>query len=171
MSWSFRYGGTHRRCMAHPPKRSELTQSLMSGVYAAIEDAETMLPEAINIDDLRSIQEQVADAGREVVDQYREAAENFGGAGENAERADELEGWVEEVECIDFDEPEQEEFDEGEHEEEAKERSDAEDISYSMAMQMIRDEWEAENDYEQAMEEAVEAGRESLTDAINNLSL
>src|SRR3954464_10047336 len=37
--FSFRYGGTHYRCAEHRPRQSELTQSKMSAVYAAIEDA------------------------------------------------------------------------------------------------------------------------------------
>lgn len=120
-TWSFRYGGTYFRCTDCPaPRPSELTQSIMSEVYAAVENAEDQLPGAESVADIRGLVEEVEQAAQEVADQYREAAEPFGGAGENAERADELEGWVSELQNFDPDEPD-------EPDEEDEEDDDAED--------------------------------------------
>jgi hypothetical protein len=105
--FSFRYGGTHYRCAEHRPRQSELTQSKMSAVYAAIEDAEDNLGEAGTVEEVRGLVEAVTEVVTEVAEEYREAAESFGGAGENAERADELESWASELEDFDPDEPEE----------------------------------------------------------------
>jgi hypothetical protein len=99
--WAFRYGGKQYRCSEHPPKQSELTQSKMSQVYDAVEDAHQSLASAETVEDVRTIVEEVAGAVSEVVDEYREAAEQFGGGGPNAERADELEGWQSDLESFD----------------------------------------------------------------------
>lgn len=96
LQWSFRYGGTRYRCMNHPPRRSDLTQSKMADVYQAIEEAELSLPKA-EADDLQGLAEEVAGVAQQIAEEYREAAEMFGGEGENAERAEELEGWADEV--------------------------------------------------------------------------
>lgn len=96
LSWSFRYGGKHFRCMEHRPRPSELTQSKMSSVYGAVESAEDELHNT-EFSELPSLVEQVQEVAQEVADEYREAAEPFGGEGENAERADELEGWADEL--------------------------------------------------------------------------
>jgi hypothetical protein len=113
-SWSFRYGGTHHACVDHYPKRSQLTQSLMGEVYAAIEAAETEIQNAESVADIQSCLEDVGQSAEDVAGQYREAAEHFGGEGENAERADELESWAQEVAYVDLPEPEEAEFDEDE---------------------------------------------------------
>jgi hypothetical protein len=105
LSWSFRYGGTHFRCLDHPPRQSELTQSKLSEVYSAQETAEDEI-DAIVVDEDGAV-EGVKDAVQTVIDQiqetaseYMEAAEHFGGEGENAERADELESWSGELESF-----------------------------------------------------------------------
>lgn len=105
LSWSFRYGGTHFRCLDHPPRRSELTQSKLSEVYAAQESAEDEI-DALVVDEDGAV-EGVKDAVQTVIDQiqetaseYMEAAEHFGGEGENAWRADELEAWSGELESF-----------------------------------------------------------------------
>lgn len=110
--WSFRYGGTHYRCQAHRPRPSELTQSLMSGVYAAQEHASDQMAAAETVEDVKALVEEVATACEEVMEQYRDAAEPFGGAGENAERADELEGWHGELEGFYPNEPDDDDDDE-----------------------------------------------------------
>lgn len=104
LQWSFRYGGTHYRCGEHRPRRSELTQSKMSAVYSAIEFAEAELPNLTTVEDVRQLVHDVAETVEDVVQEYRDAAEPFGGQGENAERADELEGWQEELESFEPDE-------------------------------------------------------------------
>jgi hypothetical protein len=109
--YSFRYGGTHFRCKDHRPRRSETTQSILGEVYAAIEVAEDDLPGAEHVSDVVALVEGVAEIVDGVVDQYRSAAEHFGGGGSNAERADELEGWKDELESFD---PEEEDGDEDE---------------------------------------------------------
>lgn len=107
-SWSFRYGGTHYRCKDHRPRQSELTQSKMSEVYAAVEAAEDELPTTGDVADIRSIIEALAETVESVASEYRDAAEPFGGAGENAERADELDGWVDELQSFYPDDPDEE---------------------------------------------------------------
>src|SRR4051812_45919680 len=67
-SWSFRYGGTRYNCGRHSPRPSELTQSLMSDVYAAQERASDSLLDAETIEDIKSFVEEVADAAREVAE-------------------------------------------------------------------------------------------------------
>lgn len=102
-SWSFRYGGTHFRCVKVEcqPRQSDLTQSIMAEVYLAVENAEDSLPTAESVGVVKELVESVADAAMTVSEQYREAAESFGGGGENGERADELEGWSDELASFD----------------------------------------------------------------------
>lgn len=104
-SWSFRYGGTRTNCHRHPPRSSELTQSKMAEVYAAIESAEDQLDGCTTIEDIKDQVTDVASTVQEVAGEYRDAAEAFGGQGENAERADELDSWADELESFDPDEP------------------------------------------------------------------
>jgi hypothetical protein len=168
--FSFRYGGKHFRCKDHYPKRSELTQSRMSEVYAAIEDFEATSAAGFEtVADVVSAVEEVANTSREVVDAYREAAEHFGGQGENAERADELEGWVDQLESFSPEELEEIEFNEEEHEDEVKEKSDAEGLAWSDAMQALRNQWEDEhsNDAQETLETAVS----EANDLMNELTL
>jgi hypothetical protein len=103
-TWSFRYGGTYRRHVTcGRPRQSELTQSKMSEVYRAVEDAETDLPEADSVEAVTELVQGVGAVAQEVADEYREADEAFGGQGatEHAERADELEYWAQELEAWD----------------------------------------------------------------------
>lgn len=164
-SWSFRYGGTHFRCMeaACAPRRSDLTQSLMGEVYLAIESAEDQLADLGSVEEIKGLIEEVAGTVEEVKSQYEEAAEPFGGQGENQERADELDGWHGELEGFYPDEPE--EFDEDENAEEAQARSDAEDISYSAAMDLLRAE------HAEAVAEAVEGVRNEAQELLNGCPL
>lgn len=98
--WAFRYGGTRRNCFRHRPRQSELTQSAMGDIYSAVENAQDQMPNATTYDEIKELVESVATAVQEVVDQYREADEAFGGHGatESAQRADELEGWQQDLE-------------------------------------------------------------------------
>lgn len=111
-TWSFRYGGRQVRCTEHPPKQSDMTQSKMGEVYAAVEEAEVDLVAATTIDDIKDAVQSVSEVAQQVVEEYREAAEHFGGQGENAERADELEGWADELGNFDPDTIGEDEFDE-----------------------------------------------------------
>lgn len=110
LSWSFRYGGVRYRCLDHPPRPSDLTQSKLSAVYAAQEDAEDEIPQIVvedghsnedAIESVREVIQRVIDQIYETAEEYREAAEYFNGEGENAERADELEAWSGDLENFD----------------------------------------------------------------------
>lgn len=138
-TWSFRYGGRQVRCLDHPPRPSDLTQSRMGEVYTAIEEAEKRLVDETfdSVEDVKGVIEEVATVAREVADAYREAAENFGGGGPNAERADELEVWVDELENFEPDEPEESEFNEEQAREKAREEVAAEMIN-EMDLDAIR---------------------------------
>lgn len=100
-SWSFRYGGTYRRCFRPEcaPRPSELTQSLMSSVYAAQEEFSDGAPYETVADVVTAV-EMVRDAAEEVREQYEAAAEPFGGQGEHQDRADELESWISDLESF-----------------------------------------------------------------------
>lgn len=105
-TWSFRYGGTYYRCsgLACRPRPSDLTQSKLSEVYAAVESAEDEIPGLNYIEEIKSSVDQVAETTQEIAQEYEEAAEPFGGEGENAERAQELESWADELHGFDVDE-------------------------------------------------------------------
>jgi len=118
-SWSFRYGGTYyQHAACGYPRRSQLTQSAMGEVYAAIEAAEETIANwnGDGLGDLTSAVEEVAAATESVIDQYREADEAFGGYGatESAERAEQLEGWKDELDGFYPDDFSGEEPEEGE---------------------------------------------------------
>ena len=51
-TWAFRYGGSRFNCYRHHPRQSELTQSKMSGVYAAIESAQDAIAAAETVERL-----------------------------------------------------------------------------------------------------------------------
>lgn len=78
--YSFRYGGKHVRCSKHYPRPSELTQSKMSGAYAAIEQADDALGEERkngNAEDIESILETCAEEIEGVRDEYQESLDNM----------------------------------------------------------------------------------------------
>lgn len=102
----FRHGGRHVRCMK-PECRfraSDLTQSKMSAVYAAQDNAEDSIGDCGSIEDLKSLAEETADAIEGVAQEYRDSAdaihEHFevsATADECEERADALEGWADTI--------------------------------------------------------------------------
>jgi hypothetical protein len=97
-TWSFRYGGTHRRHFeCGRPRPSELTQSRMSDVYAAQEAFQDLGTEASYEDQAAAVQDLI-DTVTEVAGEYEAAAEPFGNSGENQERYEMLEGWVTDLE-------------------------------------------------------------------------
>jgi hypothetical protein len=108
--WSFRYGGARQNCFRHSPRPSELTQSLMSAIYSAVEVAEDAMESTSSVEEIKELVESVESAASEVTEGYREAAESFGGAGGNGERADELDGWVSELQQFAPDEEADDEF-------------------------------------------------------------
>lgn len=97
--WDFRYGGTNFRCHLHYPRQSELTQSKMSAIYAAQEDAAESMPSTSTMEEISGILESVGAAAEEVMQEYADAAEAMGAAGEEMQyKADELESWHGELE-------------------------------------------------------------------------
>ncbi len=134
------------RCADHYPKRSEVATGLISEVYAAEESALEQIRSAEGVDDIRTAVEEVAQAATDVAEQYREAAEPFGGGGEMAERADELEGWVSELEYFDPDDVDVEEIAEDEpledHEGDKEAQEEAIRARVEEKMQEARDEAE-----------------------------
>lgn len=104
--WDFRYGGTRRIHKDHGyPRPSQLTQSAMGEVYAAIEAVEDLIADVEwSLEDATQAVQDVYDIAEQVKSQYEEAAEHFGNAGPSQERADELEGWMDQVESLDLSE-------------------------------------------------------------------
>lgn len=106
------YGGrTLYRCDACPTwRQSELSSSKMAGVYAAQEQAADQIADCDNEDALQELASDLASQIREVADEYRESADNMvDGFGHETyvsdalvEKADELEGWADEIENLDF---------------------------------------------------------------------
>lgn len=105
--WTFRDGTTKRQgatCCGYP-RRSQLTQSKMSQVYAAIESFETFIGEAdmetVELSDIESAAESLTDDIRAVAEEYQEAAEAMGAAGAaSEEKAEALEEAASEIESI-----------------------------------------------------------------------
>jgi hypothetical protein len=178
--FSFRYGGTHYRCSEHYPRGSELTQSKLSAVYAAVEDAEDQLENFDLASDIEALVQGVADTVDEVAEEYREAAEPFQGQGENAERADELESWSYELQSFSVSEEYDElaPFDEEQARREVAwdlfEVEDPDDLD-----EAERERWEAELDerrsrYQEEVERldaAVEAARDEAREALSGCPL
>ena len=112
------------RCDNCSFRQSELTTSLMSGVYAAQEGAHDAL-DALDSDgtftdtsDVESILSTAADEAAEVQGEYEAAAEAMGSAGEeHQEKADMIESWGDDLGNVNYDEPpEDEENDDNEEE-------------------------------------------------------
>lgn len=100
-SWSFRYGGTYKSLTR--PKPSQLTQSKLSSVYAAIEDMEENVAAATSIDDISEALNTCAESVGEVAQEYRDGVENMISqegaiAQESIEKADNLDEFKQELE-------------------------------------------------------------------------
>lgn len=153
--WSFRYGGTQFRCAEHYPRQSELTQSKMADVYAAIEEAQDALQDATEVSEVIELVHAVGERAQEVAEEYREAAESFGGMGENAERADELESFADELSSFD-----------------AEEEPDNEDVRAKVEAQMTADGFSEEDEaewtsvFEARMEEAADGDEDPAAEAL-----
>lgn len=98
------------RCMKTTctPRTSQLESSQLSEAYAARENAQDQLAtmtEVSDLSDLQNVLDEFKDAIESVKDIYREADENFGGGGmtENAERADNLEAVMDEIDSVSLD--------------------------------------------------------------------
>lgn len=129
--YSFRYGGTYYHCADHYPKPSELTQSKIGTVLAAIEAAEERLDAELSYDGpvedfdsseyesiAQEIVQEVVEAAEEVRDEYQEALDQWEYGNEMLqERVDEMEDFVSELEGFDasavYDEPDKSDDREG----------------------------------------------------------
>lgn len=97
--FTFFRGAAQFRCADHYPKQSEMTQSRMADVYAAIEDAEEEVDALTTVEEAEELVGRVAEAVEEVAQEYRDADDAFGGqsATEAGQRADELESWAQDL--------------------------------------------------------------------------
>jgi len=79
--YKFRYGGKYTHCKLHPPRASELTQSKMSGVYAAVEGAEDALAllqkKNGTVEDVQAVLETAADEVESIRDEYQDSLDNM----------------------------------------------------------------------------------------------
>ena len=91
--WKFRHGP--KRVSKTYPKRSQLTQSLWSSVYAAQEELEKAPPDEV----LDAAQNVVSEA-ESARDDYESAAEAFNNEGSNQERYEAAESFVEQAESL-----------------------------------------------------------------------
>jgi hypothetical protein len=104
----FRSRHVHKRCMASAcsPKTSELESSMLSDVYAAMEDAEDQAGSVESVEDAQEILQVLADAIREVASAYEEASTNDDGVVFNTEaeeRQQVLESAADDLESITLD--------------------------------------------------------------------
>ena len=102
-SWAFRYGGKYKS--KTPPKASQLTQSKMSGAYAAGEELSDAIDAATTPQDIADALNQCAEDVRSVAEEYRESADNIREKFSESptiddceEKADTLEGWADSLE-------------------------------------------------------------------------
>jgi hypothetical protein len=104
--WKFRYGGTHKRCMANAcyPKRSELTQNEVEAMAWDIQD--TTVGPVIDFEEFEELVDDFAEQIDELVDLIREKMDNIeAGFGHTSvpayeeleERAYEAEDWADNV--------------------------------------------------------------------------
>ncbi len=196
--WSFRYGGTHRQHVTHGAvKQSQLTQSKMSGVYAAVEAAESALASAESIDDIKAALDECKDEVTTVRDEYQEAIDAMispdgAVAQECQEKIEALESFAEELESTsdnideydDEEEPaepeegeinaeavkawEESEPELGEGEESPEHKAWAEREPKSKSLE----EWEvAHAEWETNRDQWLEDKRSEASDALGNLSI
>jgi len=113
--WKFRYGGKSKRCLKAScnPRQSELTQSKLSGAYAAQENFEDSIAGCGTVEDVQALLEETADSVEEVADEYQESADAINETAEGSpvaeeceEKAEQLREWVEEIRGVDLPEDE-----------------------------------------------------------------
>lgn len=121
--WAFRYGPKNTRHVAcGRPRQSELTQSKMSGVYAAVEAAEDAIAIATEAADIASALTDAAQGISDVKSEYEDSLSNMpdglqqGDIGQQIqEKIDELDNFVSTLESaasdIESDEKDEEEDD------------------------------------------------------------
>ena len=160
--WSFRYGGTYRQHVSHGnPKQSQLTQSKLSGAYAAIESAEEAVGTAESVEDLIFALEECASEIDGVADEYQDS---FDAIPENLQQGSPAQEMQEKIEALQsFSEElnsaagDLEEFDE---EETVREATNTEE-----EFDREREEWEEKQTAH------LEEQRSSAEEALGNLSI
>jgi len=89
----FRHGGRRIRCTdsACRFRPSDLTQSKMSGVYAAQENAEDSIGDLCSVEGIKGLAEETADSIVEVAEEYQESADSIHDSFSESTTADECE--------------------------------------------------------------------------------
>jgi chromosome segregation ATPase len=156
-------------------RQSELTNSKMSTVYAAVETAEDAISgwDGEDVDDAEDVAQALRDCAeqiREVAEEYATAAEAMQGAGEEMqEKADALEGWADEIESAADDLPSKPEDEDDEDEDEnekakaVKEPTDDNEKAKAAAEAEAKKKAEEKKAEEQA--EALDAWRDEVREA------
>jgi hypothetical protein len=106
--WKFRYGGQYRQHALHgAPKQSHLTQSKMSGAYAAIEAAQEALVSAACAEDIAAALNDCASGIEDIHSEYQDGLDNMpdglreaAESGETGERMQALEEFKDELESV-----------------------------------------------------------------------
>lgn len=108
----FRFGGRTVKCSACRFRGSELTQSKMSGVYAAQEAMDDSLAtfekatDSVDLDDIKADMEGNIDSIREVAQEYKDAADGMSQVSSNSiadeltEKGDSLDSWADDLEVV-----------------------------------------------------------------------
>lgn len=171
--WSFRYGGTYRQHVSHgSPKPSQLTQSKLSGAYAAVEAAEDAIAAAESVDDLKAALEECAGEIDSVAEEYQDSFDSIpenlqqgGPAQEMQEKIEALQSFSEELTGNDL-----EDFDEEEPEldEEPTDKDSKEWTEWSKAHDQYLVDIE---DWQQKQTDHLEEQRSAAEEIIGNLSV
>lgn len=115
-TWAFRYGGKRVRCDKPKcrPRESDLTQSKMSGAYAAREAIEDAVAEflegTMDVEDLKDAVESGASDIEGVASEYEDSFNDMNEGLQNSEtgqlvqeKADALNNWAQELRDLEFD--------------------------------------------------------------------
>lgn len=129
-------------------RQSDLCTSNMQAAYAGIEASEDQIPSAQSYDDITSVLADAVNGVQESHDMYEEATNNWAGGQRTNEEWDDiiyqLDDVIQEIEGWEPDE-------------------NPDDLE--------RDDYESDEDFEQAKDEALDAMRESALDMLGNLSM
>jgi len=121
--WKFRYGGKRKRCTKPEcyPKRSDLTQNeVLTALYDLQDDIDDRIAKSGSVEDLGEIRDDAGEQIQEIIDVIQEKLDNieegFGHTSapiyeELDSRRDEYESWMSEIEGVEFDEYDSDEYD------------------------------------------------------------
>jgi hypothetical protein len=172
MEWKFRYGGTRRQHASHgSPKPSQLTQSKMSGAYAAIEAAQEAVDAAGEVSEVREAMEECREGIEGVREEYQESFDSIpenlqsGAVGESIqEKITGLEDFMNELEAVDIEDhedPEPEEPQPGTVQDESSEE-------YQKLLKKYEDDL---SDWEDVKEQALENAKQAAREVLEGFSL